>query len=153
MANEPAVLVLDHFARVCGDLEKLLMNFLLIWIFCQCTRVCSSPSLKISRAIFYLLLWHNWTLIWSHFILSLKVWRFLSVRFWPLMTAKSIFAYIDRPLEPTRISNAENWDLGTVKWLTVCFFTGSTAKGWTAMNHRGTSAEKIDYLWAEHKRM
>lgn len=34
MANEPAVLVLDHFARVCGDLEKLLMNFLLIGIFC-----------------------------------------------------------------------------------------------------------------------
>lgn len=33
MANEPAVLVLDHFARVCGDLEKLLMNFLLIGIF------------------------------------------------------------------------------------------------------------------------
>lgn len=128
MANEPAVLVLDHFARVCGDLEKLLMNFLLIGIFfpfwrglCRCTAVCSSPSLKISRAI-YLLLWHNLTLIWSHFILSLKCWWFLSVHLWPLMTAKSIFACIGRPSGPTRISNAENWDLETVKWLTVWFF-------------------------------
>lgn len=123
MANEPAVQVLDHFAHVCGDLEKLLMNFLLIGIFlfwrglCRCTRVCGSPSLKISRAI-YLLLWHNLTLIWSHFILSLKRWWFPSVHFWPLITPKSIFACIGRP---TRISNAENWDLGTVKWLTVCF--------------------------------
>lgn len=83
--------------------------------------VCSClPLLKISRAI-YLLLWHNLTLIWSHFILRLKGWWFLSVRFWPLMTAKSIFACIGRPSGPTRMSNAENWDLGTVKWLTVRF--------------------------------